>query len=61
MRDEKSNQVEPEEDLAYLRVPVNKMQGEFWVPIPTYTADAIEAWERLRPKLQDPQIDRKEN
>jgi integrase len=61
MRDEQGNQVEPEEDLAYLRVPVNKMQGEFWVPIPTYTADAIEAWERLRPKLQDPQLDRKEH
>ena len=44
--------MEPEEDLAYLRVPVNKMQGEFWIPIPTFTADAIEAWEPLRPKLQ---------
>ena len=61
MRDEKGDQVEPEEDLAYLRVPVNKMQGEFWIPIPTFTADAIEAWERLRPKLQGSQIDRKEN
>jgi len=61
MHDEQGHQVEPEEDLAYVRVPVNKMQGEFWVPIPTYTADAIEAWERLRPKLQDPQMDRKEN
>ncbi len=54
MRDEKGDQVEPEEDFAYLRVPVNKMQGEFWIPIPTFTADAIEAWERLRPKLQVP-------
>jgi integrase len=60
MRDEDGNLLEPEEDLCYLRVPVNKMQGEFWVPIPSYTADAIEVWERLRPKLQDPQIDRKE-
>ncbi len=61
MCDEKGNQLEPEEHLAYLRVPVNKMQGEFWIPIPPYTADAIEVWERLRPKLQAPQIDRKEN
>jgi hypothetical protein len=37
------------------------MQGEFWAPIPAYTADAIEAWERLRPKLQDARVDRKEN
>jgi len=61
MRDEKGNQVETAEDLAYLRVPVNKMQGEFWVPIPTYTADAIEIWEQLRPKLQDQRIDRKDH
>lgn len=61
MLDEEGNRLEPEEQLAYLRVPVNKMQGEFWIPIPLYTADAIEAWERLRPKLQYPQIDRKEN
>jgi len=60
MHDEKGNQLEPEEDLCYLRVPVNKMRGEFWVPIPSYTADAIEVWERLRPRLQDAQIDRKE-
>lgn len=60
MLDEEGNQIEPEEHLAYLRVPVNKTQGEFWIPIPTYTADAIEAWERLRPRLQDPQIDRRE-
>jgi integrase len=61
MRDEDGNQVEPEEDLCYLRVPVGKHQGAFWAPIPSYTADAIEAWERLRPKLQDPQLDRKEH
>ncbi len=61
MRDEDGHQLEPEEQLAYLHVPVNKMQGEFWIPIPSYTADAIEAWERLRPKLQDAQIDRKEH
>jgi len=61
MRDEDGNQIEPEEDLVYLRVPVNKYLGEFWSPIPSYTADAIEIWEQLRPKLQQPQIDRKEH
>jgi len=61
MRDEDGHQIEPEEDLAFLRIPVNKMRGEFWIPIPSYTADAIEVWEQLRPKLQDPQIDRKEH
>jgi integrase len=61
MRDEDGNQLEPEEHLAYLRVPVNKYQGEFWIPIPAYTADAIEAWEHFRPKLQISQIDRKEH
>jgi integrase len=61
MRDEDGNQVEPAEDFAFLRIPVSKMRGEFWIPIPSYTADAIEVWERLRPKLQDPQVDRKEH
>jgi integrase len=61
MLDERGNQVEPEEQLAYLRVPVNKMQGEFWVPIPIYTADAIAVWERLRPRLQKARIDRKDH
>lgn len=61
MRDEEGNQVEPEENLSYLRIPVNKYQGEFWSPIPSYTADAIEVWERLRPKLQQSRVDRKDH
>jgi len=61
MRDENGNQIEPEEDLAYIRVPVNKYQGEFWSPIPSYAADAIDVWERLRPKLQQPRMDRKDH
>ena len=60
MYDEEGHQLESEEHFAYLRVPVNKMQGEFWIPIPIYTADAIEVWERLRPQLQDSRVDRKE-
>ncbi len=61
MYDEDGKQVEPGEDFAYLRIPVNKMQREFWIPIPAYTAEAIEMWEQLRPKLQEPLIDRKEH
>ncbi len=60
MCDEDGHQVEPAEDLAFLRIPVSKMRGEFWIPIPSYTADAIEVWEQLRPKLQEPRIDRKD-
>lgn len=60
MRDEHGQALEPEEDLYYLRVPTNKLQGEFYVPIPRYTADAIEAWKRLRPKHQDRAVDRRD-
>jgi len=59
MRDEQDNQVEPSEELCYVRVPTNKMTGEFYVPIPAYVADAIEVWESVRPKDQPPIIDRK--
>jgi integrase len=59
MRDEHGQQIEPEEELAYLRVPVNKMKGDFYVPIPLYVADAIEVWESVRPPNQKALIDRK--
>ena len=49
MVDEQGNQVEPAEELCYLRVPTNKMRGEFYVPISSYVADAIEVWESVRP------------
>ncbi len=59
MRDEQGQQVEPVEELCYLRVPTNKMRGEFYVPIPSYAADAIEVWESVRPPNQKPLPDRK--
>lgn len=59
MRDERGNQLEPAEELCYLRVPTNKMKGEFYVPIPAYVADAIEVWESLRPPNQEAREDRK--
>ena len=59
MRDEQGNQVEPAQELCYLRVPTNKMRGEFYVPIPSYVADAIEVWESVRPPNQQAFADRK--
>ena len=60
MRDEQGHLLDPAAELCYLRVPTNKLQGEFYVPIPKYTADAIEAWKRLRPKHQDRAVDRRD-
>ena len=59
MHDEQGNQVEPAQELCYLRVPTNKMRGEFYVPIPSYVADAIEVWESVRPPNQQALADRK--
>ncbi len=59
MRDEHGVPIEPEAELAYLRVPVNKMKGDFYVPVPLYVADAIEVWESVRPPNQKALIDRK--
>ncbi len=59
MRDEQGNQLEPEAELAYIRIPTNKMKGEYYVPVPLYVADAIEVWESLRPPNQKPLKDRK--
>ncbi len=59
MRDEQGNQLEPAEELCYLRVPTNKMKGEFYVPVPAYVADAIEVWESVRPPNQEAREDRK--
>jgi hypothetical protein len=47
------------EQLCYVRVPTNKMTGEFYVPVPAYVADAIKVWEDVRPKDQTRLIDRK--
>src|SRR6266700_1012756 len=59
MHDEHGHQIEPAEELCYLRIPTNKMRGEFYVPVPSYVADAVEVWESLRPPNQEPLPDRK--
>ncbi|HEU5378019.1 MAG TPA: tyrosine-type recombinase/integrase, partial [Ktedonobacteraceae bacterium] len=59
MCDEQGQQIEAAEELCYLRVPTNKMKGEFYVPIPAYVADAIEVWESVRPPSQKMLEDRK--
>jgi hypothetical protein len=59
MRDEHGQQIEPAEELCYLRIPTNKMRGDFYIPIPSYVADAVEVWESLRPPNQEPLLDRK--
>ncbi len=62
MRDEHGHLLDPAAELCYLRVPVNKLRGEFYVPIPAYVADAVEVWERVRPAnqeaLEDPKTGR---
>jgi len=47
--------------LCYLHVPANKTKGPFWVPIPRYTVEAIEAWERERPLNQPKLVDPKDH
>jgi integrase len=59
MRDEHGVPIEPAEELCYLRIPINKMRGDFYVPIPAYVADAIEVWESVRPPNQMTRVDRK--
>jgi integrase len=59
MLDENGVQLEPAEKLWYLRVPTNKYRGDFWTPIPQYTAEAILAWKAVRPPNQPSLPDRK--
>ena len=59
MVDENGVQLEEAEHLWYLHVPSNKYRGNFWTPIPQYTAEAILAWKAVRPKNQPLLPDRK--
>ncbi len=59
MVDEQGVQLEPAEHLWYIRVPTNQYRGDFWSPIPQYTAEAILAWKAIRPKNQPLVQDRK--
>jgi len=60
MRDEDGVPVAQDAHFTYLHVPSGKNRGPFWVPIPSYTADAIDAWARERPVGQSPRLDRKD-
>jgi hypothetical protein len=44
--------------VCYLWVPANKYKGSFRKPVDPIVADAVEAWERIRPP-QPPMLDRK--
>jgi len=59
MCDEQGKQIEPAAELCYLRIPTNKMRGGFYIPVPSYVADAIEVWESVRPPHQKMLEDRK--
>jgi hypothetical protein len=50
-----------EVQLCYLHIPSNKTKGPYWIPIPKYTADAVEAWEKERPINQPKLVDSKDN
>ncbi len=58
MLDDDGQPVDQDAQFIYLHVPLGKTSGPFWIPIPAFTADAIEAWERIRPagqpRLRDP-------
>lgn len=46
--------------LCYLHIPAGKNRGPFWIWIPDYVADAIQAWKRERPQHQQKLLDPKE-
>jgi integrase len=69
MIDEDGFPLEPGEDMleseagkavCYLRIPTNKYGGEFWIWIPQYTADAIDAWKKDRGVANEALFDAKD-
>lgn len=69
MVDEEGQSLEPGEDVlpadagrqvCYLHIPAGKNRGPFWIWVPTYTADAVEAWKRERGVAQGPARDPKD-
>ncbi len=54
--------LEPEagKTVCYLRIPTNKYGGEFWIWIPQYTADAIDAWKKDRGMANEALYDAKD-
>lgn len=58
MRDDAGHPIARDAQFTYLLIPAGKTRGPFWIPIPAFTGDAIEAWETERPSgqpaLRDP-------
>lgn len=46
--------------LCYLHVPSGKVRGPFWIWLPDYAADAVDAWLAERPPAQPPLWDVKD-
>jgi hypothetical protein len=46
--------------IYYLQIPAGKSRGPFWIWLPDYAADAINAWKRERPRQQRKLLDRKD-
>lgn len=46
--------------VCYLRIPTNKYGGEFWIWIPQYTADALDAWKKDRGMANEALYDAKD-
>ena len=46
--------------MHYLHIPSGKNRGPFWIWIPDYVADAINAWKRERPPDQQQLFDQKD-
>jgi len=46
--------------ISYLQIPAGKNRGPFWIWLPDYTADAINAWKHERPPQQRKLLDRKD-
>ncbi len=58
-----STQGEVQENLLklhYLHIPSGKNRGPFWIWVPDYVAEAINAWKRERPHNQRKLLDRKD-
>ncbi len=46
--------------MYYLQIPAGKNRGPFWIWLPDYTANAINAWKRERPPKPRKLLDRKD-
>jgi integrase len=46
--------------ISYLHIPSGKNRGPFWIWIPEYVVDAIDAWKSERPSNQRKLLDRKD-